>query len=287
MTRRISAPTSATRSPLFWPSSRARRDRVGSPASLGKVALGRSVLAQVLDNLLSGGLPEYQQVEQRVAPQAIGAVHRHAGALAHRVEPGHHGLGVAALRHHHLAVIIGRDAAHLVMAGRHHRDRVLDRVHVGELLGDLADAGQALADGFLAQVVELEQDAVAVLAGAAAFLDLGRHRARHDIAAREVLGVRRIALHEALAVLVEEVAALSAHALRDQHARARHAGRMELPELHVLERNSGARRHAQAVTGIDESVGAGGKDAPGAAGGENRRLRLQDHHLARLHLERA
>ncbi len=61
---------------------------------------------------------------------------------------------------------------------------------------------------------------------------------------------------------------------------------MELPELHVLERNAGACGHAQTVAGIDKSVGARREDAPGAAGGEQRRLRLQDHDLAGLHLQR-
>ena len=123
-------------------------------------------------------------------------------------------------------------------------------------------------------------------AAAAAFLDLGGHGARHHVAARQVLGVRRVALHEALAVLVEQVAALAAHALGDQHAGAGHAGRMELPELHVLERQAGARRHAEAVAGVDEGVGRRAVDAPAAAGGEQGRLRLQDADLAGLHLER-
>jgi hypothetical protein len=60
--------------------------------------------------------------------------------------------------------------------------------------------------------------------------------ARDHVARGEVLHRRRVALHEALAVLVQEVAALATHALGDEHARARHARRVELPELHVLER---------------------------------------------------
>ena len=134
--------------------------------------------------------------------------------------------------------------------------------------------------------LELEQHVVGVRAAAAAFLDLGGHRARHHVAARQVLGVGRVALHEALAVLVDEEAALAAHAFGDQHARAVHAGRVELPELHVLQRNAGARRHAEAVAGVDEGVGAGVEDAARAAGGEQRRLGLQDGDLAGLHLQR-
>jgi hypothetical protein len=32
---------------------------------------------------------------------------------------------------------------------------------------------------------------------------------------------------------------------------------VELPELHVLQRDAGARRHAQPVAGVDERAGGG------------------------------
>ena len=70
---------------------------------------------------------------------------------------------------------------------------------------------------------------------AAPFADLDGHGARDDVARGEVLGVGRIALHEALALGIGEVAALAAHALGDQHAGAEDAGRVELDELHVLQ----------------------------------------------------
>ena len=179
-----------------------------------------------------------------------------------------------------------RNAAHLVVDRRHDRDRLLDRVDVGELERDLADRRQPLVDHLGPEMVELQQHVVLVRAAAAAFLDLLVHRAADDVARREVLQVRRVALHEALAVAVQQDAALAAHAFGDQHAGAGDAGRVELPELHVLERHAGARRHAEAVAGVDERIGRRGEDAPGAAGREDRRLRLQDHHLAGLHLER-
>jgi hypothetical protein len=51
-----------------------------------------------------------------------------------------------------LAVDVGRDAAHLVVDGRHHRDRFLGDVDVGEVVADLEHRGQALQDGLGAQV---------------------------------------------------------------------------------------------------------------------------------------
>ena len=49
------------------------------------------------------------------------------------------------------------------------------------------------------EVLEVQVDVVLVLADAAAFADLDRHRAADDVARGEILGVRRVALHEALA----------------------------------------------------------------------------------------
>src|SRR4051794_25637947 len=69
-------------------------------------------------------------------------------------------------------------------------------------------------------------------------------------------------------------------------ARAGDAGGRNLQDLLVCERPAGARRHAEAVAGVDERVGAGGEDAPRTAGSEQRHLRLEVHHLARLHLQR-
>ena len=61
---------------------------------------------------------------------------------------------------------------------------------------------------------------------------------------------------------------------------------MELPHFHVFERNAGTRGHAQPVARVDERIGARGKDSPRATGREERRLGLQNHHLAGLHLQR-
>ena len=98
-------------------------------------------------------------------------------------------------------------------------------------------------------MVEVQIDVIAILADAAAFADLDGHRARDDVARGEVLRMRGIALHEALAVAVGEVAAFATRALRDQHARAVDAGRVELHEFHVLQRQARAQNHRVAVAG--------------------------------------
>src|SRR3546814_12353378 len=78
-----------------------------------------------------------------------------------------------------------------------------------------------------------------------AFLDLLVHGARNEIARSQILECRRVALHEALAILVQQDTAFAAHPFGNQHPGARDTSGMELPELHILQREVGACRHAQ------------------------------------------
>ena len=71
---------------------------------------------------------------------------------------------------------------------------------------------------------------------------------------------------------VGEIAALAARALGDEHARAVDAGGMELHELHILERQARAQHERIAVARAGVRSGAGEKDAPVAAGRDNRLL---------------
>ena len=93
----------------------------------------------------------------------------------------------------------------------------------------------------------MQVDVVAEWAHAAPLTNFDRHGTRHHIARGEVFGVRRVALHEALAFGIGEVAAFAAHPLSDQAARAVDAGGVELGEFHVLQRQARAQHHAVAI----------------------------------------
>jgi hypothetical protein len=80
----------------------------------------------------------------------------------------------------------------------------------------LGDARQLLVDHARAEVGQVEQDVVLVLADAAAFADLDGHRTADHVARGQVLVVRRVALHEALAAAVAQDAAFTADTLGDQ-----------------------------------------------------------------------
>src|SRR5208282_3210050 len=98
---------------------------------------------------------------------------------------------------------------------------------------------------------EMEEDMVALGSAAATLADLDLDCAADDVACPEVLGIRRVALHEALAFGIGQKAAFAARALGDQTAGTIDAGRMKLDELHVLQWQSGAQRHCVAVAGAD------------------------------------
>ena len=111
------------------------------------------------------------------------------------------------------------------------------------------NARQPLVQHLGIEMVEMQVDVILVLADAAAFADFDRHGARDHVARGEILGRRRIALHEALAFGIDQIAAFAARAFGDQAAGAVDAGRMELHEFHVLQRQAGAQHHGVAVAG--------------------------------------
>ena len=79
---------------------------------------------------------------------------------------------------------------------------------------------------------------------------------------------------------VAEDRALTAGALGEEDAEAGEAGRVELEELHVLERQALAPDDADAVAGEGVGVGGGLVDLAEAAGGEDDRLRVEDVQFA-------
>ncbi len=232
------------------------------------------------------GASEHHQVEQGIRAEAVGAVHRHAGRLAHRHQAAHDGTGIVATPRDHFAVHVAGNAAHVVVHGRQHRNRLAGHVHAREDARGLGDARQPLVDDVRAEMLEMQVDVVLLRTDAPALADLDGHRTADHVARRQVLGIRRIALHEALALGVPEDAALAAHALGDQAARPVDAGRVKLHELHVLQRQPGAQHHAAAVAGAGVGGGAGEIGAAIAAGGQDGHLRQEPVQLAGGHVER-
>ena len=131
-----------------------------------------------------------------------------------------------------------------------------------------------------AEVADVDVDVVLVRAGAAALQHLEHHRAGDDVAGGQVDDRRGVALHEALALAVEQPAALAAHGFGDQDAQAGQARRVKLVKLHVLQRKSLAEDDADAVAGEGVRVGGGLVHSARTAGREHDGLAVKDVDLA-------
>mmetsp|Transcript_36508 Transcript_36508/g.92269 ORF Transcript_36508/g.92269 Transcript_36508/m.92269 type:complete len:522 (-) Transcript_36508:522-2087(-) len=240
----------------------------------GQLRVRRAGLGELLHALAHRAAKD-DDVKQRVGAQPVGAVHAGAGRLAGGEEAGDHGVGVAGRRAEHLAVVVGGDAAHVVVHGGDHGDRLLRHVHARKDGGRLTDAGQPLREQLRRQVVQVQVDVVLLGAHAAPLANLHRHGAGHHVARRQVLCRGRVALHEALALGVAQDAALAARALRDEAARAVDAGGVELHKLEVLQRQPRARSHTAAVAGAGVRAGGAEVRAAVAAGGEDGVVRAE------------
>ena len=86
----------------------------------------------------------------------------------------------------------------------------------------------------------------------------------------EVLGGRRVARHEGVALAVAQDAALATAALGQEAAGREDARGVELHELQVLHRQASARGHGAAVARARVGGGARLVGAPEAAGGDDR-----------------
>ena len=219
------------------------------------------------------GAAEDHKVDQRVGAKAVGAMHRCAARLTHSHQARLDAVRVGGIRVQHFAPVVGGNAAHVVVHGRQNRDRLLGHVHAREDLRGFGNARQALGQHGRVQVVEVQEDVILVLADAAAFTDLQGHAARHHVTGGKVLGGGGITLHEALAFRVDQIAAFAAGTLGDEAARAVDAGRMELHEFHVLQRQARTGHHAAAVAGAGVGRGGGEIGAAIAAGRQNHHLR--------------
>src|SRR5258706_13292246 len=78
------------------------------------------VAGDILDHLLARRFAEHEQIEQRIGAETVGAVHRNARAFAGGVKTAHDFL-VGTVRDVDLAVIIGGNASHLIVARRAYR----------------------------------------------------------------------------------------------------------------------------------------------------------------------
>ena len=75
---------------------------------------------------------EDDKVDQRIRTEAVCAVDRHARGFTHSHKALNNRIGIATLLGEHFAMIVRRDAAHIVVDCRQDRDRLLGDIHAGK-----------------------------------------------------------------------------------------------------------------------------------------------------------
>ena len=70
-------------------------------------------------------------------------------------------------------------------------------------------------------------------------------------------------------MLVDQVPTFTAATFGHQHASTGDTGRVELPHLDILNRDTGTQSHTYTVTGIDQGVGGRCVDATSATSGKH------------------
>ena len=176
----------------FQAQRRRRRAAVGMPEAIearerqfagvaGKIGL-RAAWLDGFRALQARGAAKHHQVDQRVAAQSIGSVHGDAGGFAQGHEARHDVVGIATFKRQHLAVVVGGNAAHVVVHGWQDRDRLATQVDAGEDLGAFGDAGQPFVQDLGVQVIQMQEDVILFRPHAAAFPDLDGHGTRDHVA---------------------------------------------------------------------------------------------------------
>ena len=152
---------------------------------------------------------------------------------------------------------IGRDAAHVVVNGRQHWNRLLSHIYAGENLCGFRNTRQLLMQHLGTQMLKVQEDMVTFRTDTTTFADFDSHSATHHIARGQVLGTWRIAFHECFALRIAENATFTTCTFSDQATRTVDTSRMELHELHILHRQAGTQYHAATITctGMCRSTG--------------------------------
>ena len=234
---------------LFELSARCGRDL---PVSAGE---GRGVLSRFP--------AEDDGLEQRVAPQTVGAVDFGVGALAAGEEPLH-------LRH---VVAVHVDAPHRVVGHGLDRDEVADRIDPLVEPGQLALLGQILLDEGLPQMADIQKDLLALF-------ELLPDRFGDLVAGEEFVD-------EVLPSAVDDPAARAPGALADQDAAGPQRRGVKLHVLQVAQHASGPHRRRQTVSGGRRGVGREASVEAGvSAAGHDDAFRADRLHLAASHLDR-
>mmetsp|Transcript_18145 Transcript_18145/g.53028 ORF Transcript_18145/g.53028 Transcript_18145/m.53028 type:complete len:423 (-) Transcript_18145:356-1624(-) len=227
-----------------------------------------------LCDAICAGSPEDDNVQEGVGTESVGAVDRSASDLACSKESRDDGVVVLSaicvlLDPDDFAKVVRWDASHVVVDRGEHRNGLLRHVHSSKNVGSLGDSGEALSKEVGGEVIEVEEDVVIVLSDSPTLANLHGHGAGDHVPRGEVLGRRRVALHEPLPLRVPQDTTLSAASLGYEAPSAVDARGVELHELRIFVGQASTHGHGIPVSGAGMRRGAGEVCPTVATGGQD------------------
>ena len=255
----------------------------GQLARIGRQRFPIALFFDEFNHTVASSFTKHHQVQQGVGTQAVRTVYGSTSALASSIQTFHWHFIFVALWHNDFAVIVGRNTAHHVVGSRHNGNRVFNRVDTGKLNGNLADARQFFHNFFGTDMVDFQQNMVFVFTAAATFVDFHRHCAGNHVARSQVFYGRCIAFHKALTIGIQQNTTLTAYAFGNQHACTCHTGRVELPELHIFQRDTRTRANTQTVASIHIGIGGRRINTTATAGSKHYSFSVENINFASFH----
>ena len=109
-------------------------------------------------------------------------MHRNACGFANGIEALNDHFGIIANLVDDLTMIIARYAAHIIVDGWCHRQRLPRQIYARKNLAAFGDAGQTLCQYRRVDMVEVQVNMVLMFANAASFAHFKRHRTADHVA---------------------------------------------------------------------------------------------------------
>ncbi len=144
---------------------------------------------------------------------------------------------------------VGRYSAHVVVHRRQHRDGFPGHVYPCKNFCGLRDTRKPLGKDLGAQMLKVQVNMIRLGTEASSGTDFHSHRPADHVSGCKVASVGGITFHETLTRGIGQEPPFATSTLRDQAAGTIDPGRMKLHELHILERQPGAKNHCITIAG--------------------------------------
>ena len=137
-------------------------------------------------------------------------MNRHTSRFTNCKETRHNTLRIFCRWVQNFTMIIGRNAAHIIMHRRQNRNWLLGHVYTSKDFRTLRDARQTLSQYGGVNVIKVQINMIFIWTNTAPFADFNCHCAGHNIARRKIFCRWRITFHEALTFRVDQNTTLTA-----------------------------------------------------------------------------